>query len=106
LRDKEAERILWIEALCIDQNSEGERNYQVGLIGQIYAGAWRVVAWLGSEDQEDFAEAVDLVNFLNGDSEKNRYYIQARPQCLMGPPIWVNDTANAKLSMHPENTAR
>jgi hypothetical protein len=102
LRDKEAERVLWIDALCIDQNSEGERNHQVVLMGQIYASAWRVVAWLGSEDQEDFAEAVDLVNLLNGDSEKNMYYIQARPQCPIGPPIWANDTTNAKLSMDPE----
>jgi hypothetical protein len=71
-------------------------------MGQIYASAWRVVAWLGSEDQEGFAEAVDLGNLLNRDSEKNRYYIQARPQCPMGPPIWVNDATNAKLSMDPE----
>lgn len=45
---------------------------------------------------------MDLVNLLNGDSEKNRYYIQARPQCPIGPPIQVNDTTNAKLLMDLE----
>jgi hypothetical protein len=101
LQDQETEKVLWIDALCIDQNNKEERNHQVRLMGQIYAGAWRAIAWLGREDQEDFAQAVDLANLLNGDSEKTRYHIETRPQCPWGPPIWINNTKKAKLSMDP-----
>jgi hypothetical protein len=39
---------LWIDALCIDQENELERNHQVQQMGRIYSGATRVVAWLGA----------------------------------------------------------
>jgi hypothetical protein len=41
------ERVLWIDALCINQLSIGERNHQVGLMGEIYHGAQAVLVWLG-----------------------------------------------------------
>jgi len=43
----EVERVLWIDALCINQLSIGERNHQVGLMGEIYHGAQAVLVWLG-----------------------------------------------------------
>ena len=42
-------RSLWIDALCIDQNSLEERSYQVGLMGSIYRSARRVVVWPGPQ---------------------------------------------------------
>lgn len=29
LRDEEVERVIWVDALCINQSHEGERNHQV-----------------------------------------------------------------------------
>ncbi|PVH72885.1 hypothetical protein DL98DRAFT_432380, partial [Cadophora sp. DSE1049] len=49
LRAENVERIIWIDALCIDQNNEMEKNHQVSLMGRIYSRASRVVAWLGRE---------------------------------------------------------
>jgi len=49
LRSRFKERILWIDAICIDQNNILERNEQVRRMGQIYRSASRVVAWLGDE---------------------------------------------------------
>jgi Heterokaryon incompatibility protein (HET) len=40
-------RMLWIDAICIDQSFTTERNYQVGLMGTIYKRAYHVVAFLG-----------------------------------------------------------
>jgi len=40
-------RILWVDALCIDQENDQERNYQVTLMEMIYPRADRVVVWLG-----------------------------------------------------------
>jgi hypothetical protein len=40
-------RMLWIDAICIDQQNVGERNHQVSQMGEIYSNAQRVVIWLG-----------------------------------------------------------
>ncbi len=38
---------LWIDALCIDQNDEREKNHQVSIMGKIYREATTVFIWLG-----------------------------------------------------------
>jgi hypothetical protein len=50
LRLENKTRILWIDALCINQIDEKERNHQVAQMGTIYQSAERVVAWLGDSD--------------------------------------------------------
>lgn len=47
LRQPKKHRWLWIDQLCINQNSINERNHQVPLMGKIYSLAMRVVVWLG-----------------------------------------------------------
>jgi hypothetical protein len=47
LRLKEESRMLWIDAICIDQGCEEERNHQVGIMGGIYRSAKCVLIWLG-----------------------------------------------------------
>lgn len=48
----EGNRILWIDAICIDQNSLSEKTHQVGMIRDIYRGASRVLIWLGESDRD------------------------------------------------------
>lgn len=40
-------KLLWVDALCIDQDNTHERNIQVPLMREIYSSATRVIAWLG-----------------------------------------------------------
>jgi hypothetical protein len=47
LRFKNEDRILWIDAICIDQSHIAERNHQVGHMASIYRDADRVLFWLG-----------------------------------------------------------
>jgi hypothetical protein len=49
LRYHDRQRILWVDALCIDQDNIEERNQQVTQMRDIYreGGAKRVVVWLG-----------------------------------------------------------
>jgi hypothetical protein len=47
LRSTTATRLLWIDALCIDQCNQAEVGDQVAKMGAIYAGANRVIVWLG-----------------------------------------------------------
>ncbi len=47
LRRQDVERTLWVDAICINQNSLKERCQQVGLMGAIYRQANQVLIWLG-----------------------------------------------------------
>jgi hypothetical protein len=44
-----------VDGICINQNSDGEKNHQVQRMGKIFESATRVLAWLGP-DPEDIAE--------------------------------------------------
>ena len=46
------DEILWIDALCIDQCNDAERNHQVRLMGNIYSSAKQVLVWLGHGDRD------------------------------------------------------
>ncbi|KAF5532124.1 heterokaryon incompatibility protein [Fusarium mexicanum] len=47
MRRPDEDRVLWIDALCIDQNNIKERGHQVNRMGEIYKKAEKVVIWLG-----------------------------------------------------------
>ena len=47
LRHRFRSRLLWIDAICIDQSNVAERAMQVAIMGDIYYLAWRVCIWLG-----------------------------------------------------------
>ncbi|KAK4457483.1 putative het domain protein [Cladorrhinum samala] len=46
LRDRSLERIIWADAICINQGDTEERNIQVQSMAKIYAKASRVIVWL------------------------------------------------------------
>jgi hypothetical protein len=50
LRRTDTSRILWIDALCINQAAPSERSAQVSLMHEIYQNATRTVVFLGPED--------------------------------------------------------
>ena len=52
-RHEEKHIDLWVDALCINQESPTERNHQVGLMAEIYQGARLVTIWLGVAAEDD-----------------------------------------------------
>jgi hypothetical protein len=58
--NKTTDRVLRINALCINQEDEEERDRQVGFIGEIYSSAHTVLAWLGCPEQVNPAELLLL----------------------------------------------
>ncbi|KLU87143.1 hypothetical protein MAPG_06147 [Magnaporthiopsis poae ATCC 64411] len=60
LRRRDEPCVLWADALCINQDDDGERAMQVAVMGQIYSAAARTLVWLGSRDG-DTQGALDLV---------------------------------------------
>ena len=49
LRYEDHPRVLWIDAICVDQNNTAERGHQVLRMADIYHQASRVIIWLGPE---------------------------------------------------------
>jgi hypothetical protein len=53
-------RLLWIDAICINQKDIQERNHQVRMMSHIYKWAWYVRVWLGGWTKGD-TEAFELM---------------------------------------------
>jgi hypothetical protein len=69
LRNPYFERIVWIDALCINQNVKKEKAHQVWAMARIYGLARRVVVWLGDEDDDSalaFQELSELASKVQG----------------------------------------
>ncbi|KAJ8130370.1 hypothetical protein O1611_g3262 [Lasiodiplodia mahajangana] len=47
LRDRHIERVLWIDAICINQTDHPEKEEQIKLMAGIFSKASRVIVWLG-----------------------------------------------------------
>jgi hypothetical protein len=60
LRDPDLDRVVWVDALCINQDDIEERAKQVQIMARIYACASRVVVWLG-EEADGSKEAMELL---------------------------------------------
>ncbi|KAH9237580.1 hypothetical protein K456DRAFT_49843 [Colletotrichum gloeosporioides 23] len=70
LRLAEETRILWIDAICIDQTHVPEPNHQLTLMTRIFRTASRVVVFLGEKDQEDGSDTVmDWLQDLHAPSD-------------------------------------
>jgi hypothetical protein len=54
----------WVDALCIDQESQEEKNAQIPLMRQIYRGAMKTYIWLGAPLPLDRAIATEALTLL------------------------------------------
>ncbi|KAH8624599.1 hypothetical protein IG631_20064 [Alternaria alternata] len=63
LRDRASGRILWVDAICINQSDEEEKLSQVQSMGDVYKNAVEVRVWLGSlkDVQEVIKEDTEFV---------------------------------------------
>jgi len=49
-RFKHRDRILWIDAVCINQSDVRERSQQIAMMDDIYSGSAHNLIWLGEDD--------------------------------------------------------
>lgn len=49
LRDPQIRRVLWVDAICIDQSNKEEKSQQVAMMGEIYRGCQSAIIWLGED---------------------------------------------------------
>ena len=62
LRRLKESRILWIDAICINQKDDLEKSHQVDLMSRIYTFASGVVIWLEDVPSEDEMSAISAFN--------------------------------------------
>ena len=56
LRDHDIPRIIWVDAVCINQEDEQEKEHQIQFMAKIYGKASHVIVWLGERaDESDVA---------------------------------------------------
>jgi hypothetical protein len=60
LRDRLVERIIWTDAICINQENSYEKEQQVQSMARIYAKASRVIVWLGEGADESDQALIDI----------------------------------------------
>jgi hypothetical protein len=53
LRHPKQERVLWIDAICINQRDEEEKTAQLKLVSTVYEKAETVVLWLGKGNPKE-----------------------------------------------------
>jgi hypothetical protein len=70
LRFSDKPRVLWVDAICINQDDISERSQQVAMMSQIYAGARRVLVWLGEDSElNDGRVSLEIIQHLASTSE-------------------------------------
>ncbi|EUC49463.1 hypothetical protein COCMIDRAFT_63830, partial [Bipolaris oryzae ATCC 44560] len=69
LRLRDRNRILWIDAICINQEDKVEQSHQVQQMGQIYEKAEKLLIWLGKATPQMIALMERLNQFRNADPD-------------------------------------
>ena len=96
LRDHDCSRILWVDAVCINQENDEEKEDQISLMAEIYAKALRVVVWLG-EAEVDSDRALEVIRLAGEKSAglSNTELTQGAIRQLLKRPwfrrIWVRN---------------
>lgn len=92
-------RMLWVDAICINQEDDIERTAQVAMMAKIYRRAVATLSWLGPESEEkDGQSAMGFFHWLLEKAQKQlqkrnglrsleavfeTYNSQAKPDCNM-----------------------
>ncbi|CAN9190425.1 unnamed protein product [Alternaria alternata] len=66
LRKQRFDSLLWVDAICINQEDKEEKSFQVAMMRGIYKRAAKVIFWLGEQERYD----EDAVNLMRGFFER------------------------------------
>ena len=66
LRYKEKSRFVWVDAICINQDANDEKNHQIPMMPSIYGNAKQVCVWLG-DSSKDSNQAIDFIETIMKD---------------------------------------
>lgn len=87
LRYTDRPRILWIDAICVNQQDSKERGLQVKRMGNLYRLADRVVVWLGPE-KNDSGWGIRILDQLSSQIKVNFTTFEMEPASDEAEPHW------------------
>lgn len=64
LRFQKYERVIWADALSINQENNEEKSHQVPMMGRIFQKARRVIVWLGDGQSDLLSETARCVSWI------------------------------------------
>ena len=76
LRLKDSPRLVWTDAICINQADMSERSSQVAMMARIYESAGAVLVWLGPSP-EDSHLAVELLTEIRLNTYSDSYILES-----------------------------
>jgi hypothetical protein len=65
LRREDKRKVIWVDAICINQHNHLDKNHQVALMGRIYAQSHKTLAWIKEESDEVMRRVSDYISRLN-----------------------------------------
>ena len=92
LRESNVAGYYWIDAICIDQHNQLEREIQVSIMDRIYVVATQVDIWVG-KGSRDSAQVFDLITKLASMRQTHKSAQlqlndpEAFEQCGLPPPL-------------------
>lgn len=94
LRSEVEDRIMWIDAICIDQGNALERGHQVKQMGSIYSRAEQVIFWLGpaARDTDFTMSALKRVERLSQEKSSSSWLLSDRE--------WLRSWAMSQTDWH------
>ncbi|OAA51762.1 Heterokaryon incompatibility protein 6 [Metarhizium rileyi] len=84
--------ILWVDAICINQEDLDERAQHVSLMAEIYASAERVLAWTGPSTQNSNV-AVNLLHRIADSIDVDFASLEMRPK----ESRWTRESGTASM---------
>jgi hypothetical protein len=94
LRSTSESLVLWVDAICINQEDLSERSQQVRIMGELYSSANMVHAWLGTET---FKSAFALIRFIWNHGVKNGHFGKSNTEQEQDEPREIYNTGMEKL---------
>ena len=83
-------RLLWVDAICINEEDVRERSAQIAIMREIYQRAKAVIVWLGEPRADD-------IQYLM--SSDRRYYVQLISALTRTEPKWYERVSKLKDPM-------
>jgi len=87
LRNSKLPRIIWADAICINQADDNEKELQIQFMATIYAKASSVIVWLG-EAQDNSNQALDALRVASSARFEAKQYRQTAQAS-----IWLSEPA-------------
>ena len=101
LRHAKHSRVIWVDAICINQTNNDEKSQQVELMFQIYRHAISVIIWLGKEADSSDVVMDEMSKLNSNDMIKEWLGALESGSAKSFGYSWVVDSIDSSLLANP-----